>query len=63
MRFIISPGEKDASEAIEEKISKIALEATPRFLYLTKQGNPDPGIIAAVHGFVRQFNTQNLNSL
>jgi hypothetical protein len=63
MRFIVSPGEKDVTEAIEEKISKIALEATPRFLYLTKQGNPDPGIIAAVHGFVRQFNTQNLNSL
>jgi hypothetical protein len=63
MRFIISPGEKDVTEAVEEKISKIALEATPRFLYLTKQGNPDPGIIAACHGFVRQFNTQNLNSL
>ena len=63
MRFIISPGEKDVTEAIEEKISKIALETTPRFLYLTKQGNPDPGIIAACHGFVRQFNTQNLNSL
>ena len=62
MRFIVSPGEKDITEAIEEKISKIALEATPRFLYLTKQGNADPGVIAALHGFVRQFNTQNLNS-
>lgn len=63
MRFIITPGEKDVTEAIEEKISKIALEATPRFLYLTKQGNADPGVIMALHGFVRQFNTQNLNSL
>ncbi len=63
MRFLITPGEKDMTEAIEQKISKIALEATPRFLYLTKQGNPDPGVIGAIHGFVRQFNTQNLNSL
>ena len=63
MRFIVSPGEKDVTEAIEEKISKIALEATPRFLFLTKQGNDDPGVIMSLHGFVRQFNTQNLNSL
>ena len=63
MRFIVSPGEKDVTEAIEQKISKIALEATPRFLYLTKQGNSDPGVVASLHGFVRQFNTQNLNSL
>jgi len=63
MRFIISPGEKDVTEAIEEKIAKIALEATPRFLFITKQGNADPGAIMALHGFVRQFNTQNLNSL
>jgi hypothetical protein len=63
MRFIITPGEKDVTEAIEEKISKIAFETTPRFLFLTKQGNSDPGVVSALHGFVRQFNTQNLNSL
>jgi hypothetical protein len=63
MRFLITPGEKDMTEAIEEKISKIAFEATPRFLYVTKQGSPDPGVIAAIHGFIRQFSTQNLNSL
>lgn len=63
MRFLITPGEKDMTEAIEEKISKIAFESTPRFLFLTKQGNDDPGVIGAIHGFMRQFNTQNLNSL
>ena len=63
MRFIISPGEKDITEAIEEKTAKIALEATPRFLYITKQGGVDQGVIMSLHGFVRQFNTQNLNSL
>jgi hypothetical protein len=63
MRFLITPGEKDKTEAIEEKISKIAFEATPRFMFLTKQGDSDPGVISALHGFVRQFNTQNLNSL
>ena len=61
--LLLRRARKDMTEAIEEKISKIAFEATPRFLFLTKQGNPDPGIIAALHGFVRQFNTQNLNSL
>jgi hypothetical protein len=63
MRFILTPGEKDMTEAIQEKISKIAFETTPRFAFLTKQGNPDPGMMSALHGFVRQFNTQNLNSL
>ena len=63
MRFLMTPGEKDRTEAIEEKISKIAFEATPRFMFLTKQGDSDPGVISALHGFVRQFNTQNLNSL
>jgi hypothetical protein len=63
MRFLMTPGEKDMTEAIEEKISKIAFEATPRFLYLTRKGDADPGVMSALHGFVRQFNTQNLNSL
>ncbi len=63
MRFLITPGEKDTTEAIKEKIAKIAFDATPRFLFLTRQGNPDPGVIMALHSFVRQFNTQHLNSL
>ena len=63
MRFLVSPGEKAATEAIAEKIAKIAFEATPRFLFLTKQGNSDPGILTSLHGFVRQFNTQDLNSM
>ena len=63
MRFLMTPGEKDKTEAIEEKISKIAFEATPRFMLLIKDGDSDPGVISALHGFMRQFNTQNLNAL
>lgn len=63
MRFLMTPGEKEVSEAIAMKISKIAFEATPRFLYITKKGDVDPGMMSALHGFMRQFNTQNLNSL
>ncbi len=62
-RVIVTPGEKEITEGIEMKISKIAFDATLRFLYINRRGVPDAGFMNTVHGFIRQFNTQNMNAL
>jgi hypothetical protein len=63
VRMILSSGEKDVMDGIQAKISKIAFEATPRFIYINRRGEPDTGFMNTVHGFIRQFNTQDMNSL
>lgn len=62
-RTIVTPGEKEITEGIEMKISKIAFDATIRFVYINRRDVPDEGFMNTVHGFIRQFNTQNMNSL
>jgi hypothetical protein len=62
-RVIVSPTEKEIAEGIQEKISKIAFDATPRFLFVNRRGAPDRGFLNTVHGFIRQFNTQDMGSL
>ncbi len=62
-RMILSSGEKDVMDGIQAKISKIAFEATVRFVYINRNGAPDEGFLNTVHGFIRQFNTQDMNSL
>jgi len=64
LRFLMTPVDKERADAIHLKISKIAFEATLRFMYLEKrEGAVDSGHTNSIHGFIRQFNTQNLNSL
>lgn len=63
IRMILSPTEKEITEGIAMKISKIAFEATVRFVYVNRRGAPDAGFMNTVHGFIRQFNTQDMNSL
>jgi hypothetical protein len=63
-RFLMTPVDKERADAIHLKISKIAFEATLRFMYVEKREEAvDSGHINSIHGFIRQFNTQNLNSL
>ncbi|HEY5220575.1 MAG TPA: hypothetical protein VIJ29_00275 [Candidatus Paceibacterota bacterium] len=64
-RFLMTPVDKERAEAIHLKISKIAFEATLRFVFIEKKGASakDVGHTNSIHGFIRQFNTQNLNSL
>jgi hypothetical protein len=63
-RFLMTPVDKERAEAIHLKISKIAFEATLRFMYVEKREDAvDSGHTNSIHGFIRQFNTQNLNSL
>jgi hypothetical protein len=64
-RFIISPSDKAITEAIQEKISKFGFETTVRFLYLERRGetrDADKHVFLG-HGYIRQFNTTNLNQL
>jgi hypothetical protein len=56
--------DKERIDAIYKKISKIAFEATLRFAYFEKKGkSSESGHLNSIHGFIRQFNTQNFNSL
>ena len=60
----MTPDDKERADAIHLKISKIAFEATLRFVYIERRGAAaDTGHINSIHGFIRQFNTQNLNSV
>ncbi len=64
-RFLVSPTDKAITEAIQEKISKFGFEATVRFLYLERRGetkDADKHVFLG-HGYMRQFNTVNLNQL
>jgi hypothetical protein len=64
LKFVVlTPTEKEITEGIQEKIAKIAFEATVRFVYITRRGVPDAGFMNTIHGFIRQFNTQDMNSL
>ena len=65
MRFLVSPHEKEQADAIQEKIAKLSFDTTVRFLVITSRdaAAPESGHIMSLHGFMRQFNTQNLQQL
>ena len=64
LRFLVPTHDKERADAIQKKIAKIAFEATLRFLYIERRDAPTkPEHINSIHGFIRQFNTQDLNSL
>lgn len=58
----LSPGERDVLKAVENKISKLGFEAAIRFLYIDRRDSFSRQNISAVHGAIRQFNTQDMNS-
>ena len=63
-RIVLTPGEKEIVEGVQMKVSKLAFEATYRFLYINKPATGGSGNhLDSIHGYVRQFNTQHLNSL
>ena len=63
-RFITAPHVKELVEAISQKITKLAFESTVRFLYIERRGTPvRPEHMNSIHGFIRQFNTNNINQL
>ncbi len=63
-RFITPPHKKELADAIARKITKLAFEATIRFLYIERRGSPvKPEHMNSIHGFIRQFNTNDINQL
>lgn len=61
--LLLTPGENEIIEGIERKIAKLGFETTIRFLYIDKRDAFSRDNVAAVTGFFRQFNTQNMNLL
>jgi hypothetical protein len=59
----LTPGEKDALEAIQKKAAKIGFECKIRLIYLSPHDQYNPGrVIAPVFGSLKQFSTMNLNA-
>ncbi len=64
LRFLVATHEKERAEAIQRKIAKLAFHATVRFLVIDRKEQPArQEFIMPLHGYMRQFNTQDLNSL
>jgi len=64
MRFLVPPHEKELADLIQKKITKLAFEATVRFVYIERQNTSvKPEHINSIHGFIRQFNTNDVNQL
>lgn len=59
----LTPGERNAMEAIEFKASKIAFDCKMRLIYLSPHGQYDPArVISPIFGSIKQFTTLNLNA-
>ncbi len=58
----LSPGEKTAVEAIENKMAKLAFKACIRFAYIARSDVFSRANMAAINGAFKQFNIVNLNA-
>lgn len=61
--LMLTPSEKEILEGIQKKVSKLGFQTTIRFIYIDKRETFNKDNVAAVTGFFRQFNTQDLNLL
>ncbi|MEK9179904.1 MAG: hypothetical protein AAB897_00600 [Patescibacteria group bacterium] len=59
--LLLTPGQKEALEGIERKIAKLGFETTIRCVYLDSRNAFSRDNVAAMTGYFRQFNTQNMN--
>ncbi len=58
----LTPGKQDIVKAIEGKMSKLAFDATLRFIYVDKKSEFTGENVTAVAGAINQFATLNLNA-
>ena len=58
----LTPGEREAIEAIEQKNSKVGFFTSIRGVYIGRRDVMNKANIAGMHGFFRQYANQNLNS-
>jgi hypothetical protein len=64
LRFLVATHDKELAELIQKKITKLAFESTIRFIYVERRGAPTkPEHMNSIHGFIRQFNTNDINQL
>lgn len=60
----MTPGERVVVEAIENKMSKIVYQCKIRFVYVAKKAvKSNPRIVQPFFGSIKQFNTNNMQSL
>lgn len=57
----LSPGQKEVVSAVEKNIAKLGFKTMIRYIYWAKKDVFNKDKIAAIGGFFKQFNTQNLN--
>lgn len=58
----LTPGKQDTIKAVEGKMSKLAFEATWRFIYIDKKDEFTGENVTAVVGAINQFAALNLNA-
>ena len=58
----LTPGKQDTLKAVEGKMSKLAFDATLRFIYIDKKSEFTGENVTAVAGAINQFATLNLNA-
>jgi hypothetical protein len=64
--MMLTASEKELTDGIANKISKFGLKTTIRFLFIARKGEIPGGVdrnMMYAHGYIRQFNTQNMNAL
>ena len=61
--FSLSPGEIEQVKAVQQKISKIGFHTKIRLVYISKKEVYDKSRASAIFGTIKQYNTQNFNSL
>jgi hypothetical protein len=64
-RTVLTAKEKELTEGIANKIAKLGLQTTIRFMFIGRHGESS-GVdrnMPFAHGYIRQFNTQTLNNL
>ncbi|MBI3638408.1 hypothetical protein HY227_01545 [Candidatus Wolfebacteria bacterium] len=59
----LNPAEQEIVKAIDGKTSKLGFETNFRFMYIDKREIFTTANVAAFMGTIRQFNTQNLNTI
>lgn len=59
--LMLSPGEKDAVEALERNISKLGFDVGIRWMYVVPRAEFDYMAVPAVIGIFKQFSSQTLN--
>ena len=65
VRTVLTAQEKIVTEGIANKISKFGLRTTIRFMFIGRKGDKPSADdnMRFAHGYMRQFNTQNMNAL